>query len=272
MQSEFEDWIGRSASRRDSVTARLLAEFRVVLSPHLFATANDVAPPGFHFGLAPALHVAAELGDDGAEPRGGFMPPLPFAHRMWAGGVIETLGVLREGQRVLRRSTIVGIRRQEGRSGTFYVVEVLHEIEADGLLAVRERQDLVYREAVRSFVPKESVDLAADLVWHIDADALMLFRYSAFTFNGHRIHYDVDFARQQEGHEGVLVHGPLQATLLLNQLSVLRGGVPRRMSYRCIAQLPAPQRFRAESWRSEAGTEARIVSQAGVVTCQAQAA
>jgi 3-methylfumaryl-CoA hydratase len=269
MSESFIEWIGRSVTRRDMVTARLLAEFRVTLAPHLFEAADDIAPPGFHFGMAPALLAATQLGEDGAESRGHFMPPLPFAHRMWAGGSIESLLPLREGMRVRRRSTVTDITHRTGHSGEFYVVSVLHEIEADGAVAVRERQDIVYRQAIRAAASIEPEPFAADLSWQVTADALWLFRYSAFTFNGHRIHYDLDFARGKEGHAGLLVHGPLQATLLLNQLSALRGRVPQRMRYRCLAALTAPQSFDVLSRRTPDGAAARIVSQDGIVTCEA---
>ncbi len=271
MSENLEDWIGRSVLRYDQVTRRLLDEFSVTLSPHLFQTDTDIAPPGLHFGLAQAILSSAELGEDGAEARGGFMPPLPFDHRMWAGGSVETLAPLREGMRIIRRSTITDIKHRAGRSGAFYVVSLLHEIEGDGMLAVRERQDLIYREAIRTSEPVPGADFPAAITWRVIADPLMLFRYSAFTFNGHRIHYDSAFATTGEGHSGLLVHGPLQATLLLNQLATLKGHVPRMMSYRCLAPLSAPQTFSVASRAAESGMAGRIISHGGVVTCEASA-
>jgi 3-methylfumaryl-CoA hydratase len=271
MSENLGDWIGRSVLRHDQVTRRLLDEFSVTLSPHLFQTEAGIAPPGLHFGLAPALLSSAELGEDGAEARGCFMPPLPFDHRMWAGGSVETLAPLREGMRIVRRSTITDIKHRTGRSGAFYVVSLLHEIEGDGMLTVRERQDLIYRETIRASEPVTGANMPAAITWRVTADPLMLFRFSAFTFNGHRIHYDAGYATGGEGHGGLLVHGPLQATLLLNQLATLKGRVPRMMSYRCLAPLFAPQTFDVQSRKVDSGAAGRIVSHSGVVTCEASA-
>jgi 3-methylfumaryl-CoA hydratase len=271
MNVNFEDWIGRSVLRHDQVTRRLLEEFRVTLSPHLFQPDAKIAPPGLHFGLAPAILSVAELGEDGAEARGSFMPPLSFDHRMWAGGSIETLAPLGEGMRITRRSTITDIKHRAGRSGAFFVVSLLHEIEGDGMLAVRERQDLIYRETIRASETMRGEDVPADVRWRVTADPLMLFRFSAFTFNGHRIHYDAGYATAGEGHGGLLVHGPLQAALLLNQLATLKARVPRMMTYRCLAPLFAPQTFEVQSRAADSAAVGRIVSHSGIVTCEASA-
>ena len=267
----FEDWIGRSTSRSDHATERLLAEYRAAMAPFLFDSGADTAPPGFHFGLAPAILDSASLGPDGAEAKGLFLPPVPLPRRMWAGGVIDTVAPIRLGAAILRRSTLTDLKMREGKAGPLYVASVMHEIEADGILAVRERQDLVFRDGSIAKPPVTAETTAHDLSWKVDGSPVLLFRFSAFTFNGHRIHYDLDYARGVEGYAGLLVHGPMQATLLLNQLSVLRGGVPRRFDYRCLAPLVAEQTFTVESRRDGAGHAGRIVDSRGIATCEGQA-
>lgn len=267
MSDDFQDWIGRSLVREDVLTPRLLAEFRATLAPWLFDDGGPDCLPGVHACLAPVIPDMADTGPDGAERKGLFLPPIPLPRRMWAGGMIETVGPLRIGGRVERVSTITGIRFKQGSSGTLCLVSVQHEISGEDGLAVRERQDLVFREAAAANVvtgPEGHID--AD--WIVEASPLLLFRFSAMTFNGHRIHYDIDHARS-EGYPGLLVHGPLQAVLMLNLAAHRRGAVPPRFDYRCLAPLPAGGKFGVAC--DAAGTMPRILRSDGVVTAEAQA-
>jgi 3-methylfumaryl-CoA hydratase len=191
---------------------------------------------------------------------------------MWAGGEVETLAPFRIGAAVRRTTMIEDIQEREGRSGRLCFVTVRHAIESGGNLAVRERHDLVFREAGSSAPPVPSSRPMADLVWQVDASPILLFRFSALTFNGHRIHYDHPYATQTEGYAGLVVHGPLQADLLLNQAAVLFGAVPRRFSYRCIAPLIAGRPFEVLSARAgEHGATGSIVNADGVVTIEGKA-
>ncbi len=151
---------------------------------------------------------------------------------MWAGGIIESLRPVHAGQSVTRQSTITDIREKQGASGHLVLLSVRHDITDEQGLLIRERQDLVFRDGGLKPAPlKETKPPDAD--WQVEASPLMLFRFSAFTFNGHRIHYDPHYAAD-EGYPGLLVHGPLQATLMLNLLSVKLGAVPRHFEYRCL--------------------------------------
>lgn len=264
MADLFQDWIGRSVTRHDVATERLLAEYRATMAGHLFEDGIG-APPGFHFGLAPAILEPSQLGPDGAEAKGLFLPPIPFPRRMWAGGRIDSFAPIREHAQIVRRSAIAEISYREGKAGAFYLVSVVHEIEANGSLALRERQDLVFRQGGRAAPGKPDVESPHALTWTVDAAATLLFRFSAFTFNGHRIHYDLDFARGAEGYAGLLVHGPLQAALLLNQAAVVLKSVPRSFEYRCLAPLVSGQLFRVETSRDGAG---RIIDANGIRTCE----
>ena len=158
------------------------------------------------------------LGPDGHALRGGFLPPVPLPRRMWAGGRLEFPGTLRIGEAMRRRSVIKDVKEKTGKSGALVFVVLRHEVSGSDGLAVVEEQDLVYREAPDpSAAPPPPRMAPKDAAWSktIRPDAVMLFRYSALTFNGHRIHYDRPYAVETEGYPGLVVHGPLVATLLM---------------------------------------------------------
>jgi len=274
MGEDFAEWIGRSVTREDRVTERLLAEYRATLDPFLFRPQEkDACPPGFHWGLAPAVGKMSELGVDGAEAMGLFLPPIPLTRRMWAGGALETFNAIQIGMDVTRVAAIADVSLREGRSGPLCFVSVNHEIKSQGKLLVRERQDLVFRDgkAKPPAAPAPHAG-ASDVEWTVEPSAALLFRFSAFTFNGHRVHYDAPYAADVEGYGGLLVHGPLQAALLFNQASAALGRVPGRFEYRCTAPLVAGYPASVTTQRGENGATGRIVDHAGVVTADAKSA
>lgn len=238
-ETPFAGWIGRQTRAHDVVTERLDASFRAVLAPHLAPVGEGEVPPGLHWCLSPAVAPMAELGGDGHPARNRDLPPVPQPRRMWAGGVVETLDSLRVGDSVVRVSTIAGISRKHGRSGELWFVAIDHEFSTPRGLAVRDRQNIVYREAANPAGDRSGANDAprpsGRRVWSVATSPVLLFRYSAITFNGHRIHYDDPYARNEEGYGGLVVHGPLQATLLLNLATAEEGRVPRRFSYRGLA-------------------------------------
>jgi 3-methylfumaryl-CoA hydratase len=270
MNDNFESWIGNAVTREDVVTQRLMDEYRSTLSPHLFKPRSEVeCPPGLHWCLALPAHGIAKLGPDGAEAKGTFLPPVPLPRRMWAGGKVETFLPLRCNDKIERTSTITDVKNRDGKAGALCIVSVSHEINANGVLAIRERHDILFREASREpLVTKPPVvPLVGELEWQVEATPLLLFRFSAITFNGHRIHYDLPYAQGVEGYSGLLVHGPMQAALTLNQLSVLQGAVPRNFEYRCVSPLISGQTFKVISTRQ--GTS-MIANAAGVLTIEAR--
>lgn len=272
MSETFSDWIGRGVTRHDVATPRLAAEYRATMSPHLFTPDDpDHLPPGFHWGLAPATPPISDVGPDGAERKGDFLPPIPLPRRMWAGGSIETIRPIRMGRNVQRISTITDVKYKEGRAGRLYVLSVTHDItDADGLL-IRERQDLVYREGSPKSVTEASPPAPADAPsWTVDATALLLFRFSAFTFNGHRIHYDPHYAAE-EGYPGLVVHGPMQAALMLNMAASQLGDVPRHFRYRCVAPLFSGQSFTVCVDEAGPAPRVRVIRHDGVTTAEGQA-
>ncbi|WP_421692878.1 FAS1-like dehydratase domain-containing protein [Aestuariivirga sp.] len=247
------------------MTPRLLAEYRATLAPFLFETENLTCPPGLHFGLAPAIPRAEDVGPDGAERMGLSLPPITLPRRMWAGGLIETLRPLRCGVQISRTSTITGIRMKHGSTGAFCLVSVQHEIADEQGPAIRDRQDLVFREAADGLAPAVGDRKETRADWTIEPSPLLLFRFSAFTFNAHRIHYDVAHA-SAEGYPGLLVHGPLQAALLLNLAATRLGQVPEHFAYRCLNPLYAGPAF-GVAYENETES-ARVIRSDGVITAE----
>ncbi|OUS05460.1 hypothetical protein A9Q96_11980 [Rhodobacterales bacterium 52_120_T64] len=209
-------WLGRGEKVEDVLTHRLVSEYEAAVAPHGFSP-EGCAPLGIHWCLAPMTVPADKLGPDGHPDRGGFMPPVPLKRRMWAGGEVTMVSPLKAGDRVTRQSEITGITRKDGKSGPMVFVTVMHEYFTERGLAIRDRQDAVYLNPVEK--PQGVADAnkapQADHTEAVDINPTFLFRYSAITFNGHRIHYDQDYARSVEGYPDLVVHGPLQASLML---------------------------------------------------------
>ncbi len=216
-------WIGRSEVAQDIVTPVPVAALSATLDrDDPPPRAGDPLPPLWHWLYFLPLHRQSKIGADGHAERGGFLPPVPLPRRMWAGGRFAFHRPLRVGEVIRRTSTIAGVTHKSGRSGDLVFVPVRHEIAgAGGDLALVEEQDIVYRAAPRSGEAATMPRLApADAMWRRDIapDSVLLFRYSALTFNGHRIHYDRRYVTETEGYPGLIVHGPLLATLLVDLL------------------------------------------------------
>ena len=238
--TDFEAWIGRTRETEDIVTERLAASFRAIFNPYLAPQRDGVAPLGLHWCLSPEIAAMDELGRDGHPAKSAFLPPLPLPRRMWAGGALESRDAMRIGDRVRRISTISEIALKEGRTGQLWFVSIDHDFLTPRGLAVRERQTLVFREAAGAEVaaaqqPKSASPKACGDHWIVTPTPPLLFRYSAITFNGHRIHYDPPYARVTEGYAGLVVHGPLQATLLINLAAKVLGTDRLHMDYRGLA-------------------------------------
>jgi 3-methylfumaryl-CoA hydratase len=268
--------IGRSVERSDSITERLVDAFRATIEPHLAPQPEGAAPLGIHWCLAPQLAPMSRLGRDGhpAENEFGLAPPLP--RRMWAGGALDFRAPILRGGEVIRRSTFADVSVKVGRSGPLCFVTLRHDYLAEGVVALSERQDLVYREEASLAAARAAEDdharPAAEIEWRPTPDPVLLFRYSALTFNGHRIHYDEPYARAVEGQDGLLVHGPLQATWLLNIAATLGGSCPRRLDYRLLTPLVCGRACTVTAWRSGTGAlEGAIHDDLGRLTASAKA-
>ncbi|MEQ1955333.1 FAS1-like dehydratase domain-containing protein [Mesorhizobium yinganensis] len=241
-EKPFADWIGRTSESEDMLTERLAASFRAIFGKHLAPVADGAAPLGIHWCLSPSIAGMDELGPDGHPAKNRDLPPVPQPRRMWAGGSVETFGELRIGDRVSRTSSIADVTRKTGKSGELWFVAVDHVYSTERGIAIRERHDIVYREAAR---PAPANSAAAPNMApaerpfqrsvQVTTSPVILFRYSAITFNGHRIHYDLPYATEVEGYSGLVVHGPIQATLLFNMAATEIGAAPRKFDYRGLS-------------------------------------
>ncbi len=214
-------WIGRSETRHDLIGATPPAALDH--APREWAPGTPL-PPLWHWLYFLPLHRASELGADGHAKLGGFLPPLPLPRRMWAGSRFEFIEPLRIGDAVKRVSTIENVAAKQGRSGPLVFVTVRHEVFANDAAApaLREWHDIVYRAAKQAGEAEPTAQPApadAQFARELTPDDVLLFRYSALTFNGHRIHYDRRYVTEVEGYPGLVVHGPLIATLLLDLLA-----------------------------------------------------
>ena len=221
--SNAVDWIGRSETRDDVVTAAPVRGLMATLDRDAVGVTDGmVLPPLWHWLYFLPAERQSEIGPDGHAKRGGFLPPVALPRRMWAGGAFEFRAPVRVGDAVRRTSTIVDITEKKGRTGALAFVRVRHEIRRNGESdpAIVEIHDIVYRQARQPGDLEPVPEAAPEAVWKrvVVPDDVMLFRYSALTFNGHRIHYDRKYVTEVEGYPGLIVHGPLIATLLLDLL------------------------------------------------------
>lgn len=221
--SEGEDlraWVGRTETRHDMIGTERAVALQASLDVGEAALADGAAlPPLWHWLYFWDIASRSELGRDGHPAVGGFLPPVGPARRMWAGSRVSFPGVLRLGEPATRVSTIESVTEKSGRSGRLIFVTVRHEITGGEGLAIVDAHDIVYREDSggpgASARPGEPAPEDARWSEAVDPNPTLLFRYSALTFNGHRIHYDRDYARDVEGYGGLVVHGPLLATLMV---------------------------------------------------------
>ena len=220
--ARYEDWIGRTEQRSDLITAAPLAALSATLDRDDPPPAcGDALPPLWHWLYFLPVPRQGELGLDGHARRGGFLPPVALPRRMWAGGRLRFARPLRLGDAVTRTSRIAGVAEKSARSGPLMFVTVQHQIANDGGVAVTEAHDIVYRDMpAAGSAPATPPEAPTDEAFsrRIEPDPVLLFRYSALTFNGHRIHYDRSYVTKVEGYPGLVVHGPLIATLLLDLL------------------------------------------------------
>ncbi|UUD64553.1 MaoC family dehydratase N-terminal domain-containing protein [Pseudomonas seleniipraecipitans] len=269
--SAFSAWIGRTEESHDQLSRNLVKRIAATLGEDTPAH-GEALPPLWHWAFFQDPIAESGLGGDGHPARGGFLPPADNRNRMWAGGRVEFIAPLRVGGEATRVSTIKHIEEKHGRTGALLFVTVQHDYLQDGELAIREEQDIVYREPSP---PKSGAGEAlpnGDWQEGVVPSPTLLFRYSAVTFNGHRIHYDWPYVTDTEGYAGLVVHGPLIATLNLRAFCRANPQTRlRRFAYRGLRPLVAPQPFevagricapgKAQLW---AGNDAGMAQQADV--------
>jgi 3-methylfumaryl-CoA hydratase len=271
----LRQWIGREQEKSDTITPRLAESYNAIFNADSDIRSGDIAPVGIQWCLAPDIAPMDALGPDGHPARGGFLPPVPFPRRMWAGGRLVFSGSFRIGDDVSRRSVIEDVVLKTGRSGSLIFVTVRHEYSAGRGLILTERQDIVYREQEAKpsgAAPAGTETLpAADRTEVIAATPPLLFRYSAITFNGHRIHYDLDYVTKEEGYPGLIFHGPLQASYLLRMATDLGGALPKEFSFRSVRPLFAGGQIAVNARQTDTEMSLWIADQAGQATMNATA-
>lgn len=252
--------IGRERSLTDSMAPEPAARLATLLGRPM----PDALPTTWHWAYFNPAIPAEDVGHDGHERLGLFMPDAPFARRMWAGGTVEVIRPLVPGQPAEKRSRIEDVAFKSGRSGDLCFVTVAHEIDQNGP-ATRETQTIVYRDRGLAVAPLRAPGDPVPEGYRVLPDTTLV-AYSAITQNGHRIHWDRDFCRDVEGYPGLVVHGPLLATLLADTL--VPDPAPCRFTYRATAPVfeTSPFRIAAD------GATARIERSDGVTAMEAERA
>ena len=238
--AHLQQWVGKTEVMHETVRPEVAAALASTLDQDA-PGAGDPLPPLWHWTNFFAVVPQSQIGADGHPRRGGFLPPVPLPRRMWAGGRFVFHAPVPIGATLTRTSTIASVQAKTGASGRLVFVTVRHDITLDGRPAITEEHDIVYRDlAAPGSVPPPPKAAPREARWTrtIDPDPVLLFRYSALTFNGHRIHYDRSYVTEVEGYPGLIVHGPLIATLLLD---LVRRELPARgiaaFSFRALAPL-----------------------------------
>jgi 3-methylfumaryl-CoA hydratase len=272
----LRQWIGRATEASDVVTAQLVKGLRATLFQEIGEPkTGDAAPFTTHWCLAQPVFPMSQLGPDGHPARGGFLPPVPLPRRMWAGGELEFVDTLRVGDETTRSSRISDVTMKTGSTGTLCFVSVEHLVKTARGTAIRERQDVVYRDVSSTPQAAPAKAPTPPVAQHSEshmADPVLLFRYSALTFNGHRIHYDRDYVTKVEGYPGLIFHGPLQATFMVELAAKLRGGKPpKKFSYRGLQPLFEGSEFSINANTTDNGMELWTANSTGQPTMKGTA-
>jgi 3-methylfumaryl-CoA hydratase len=245
--ARLEDWVGSRESTVDIVTAAKVEAMAATLDrDDPPPREGDPLPPLWHWMFHAPIARHSALGPDGHPARGGFMPPVPLPRRMFAGGRMKFLRPVGVGETITREGEVISVSPKRGRTGELVFVTVRYVISTDAGPAIEEEQDIVYREdrsTAATTVP-EPADID-DMPWRrkIAPDAVMLFRYSALTFNGHRIHYDHPYVTEVEGYPGLVVHGPLIATCLAELCRDQSGRALASFAFRARSPIFTPSAF-----------------------------
>ncbi len=237
--TKLTDWVGRATQMDCWLDPWRAQAFHATIDASDRAPDDgDALPPCWHWLYFLDAAPSQQLGADGHPQRGGFLPPVPLPRRMWAGSRLEFVSPIVLGAQAQKRSRVASVEEKSGRSGTLCFVTVQHEVLGAGGLAIREEQDIVYRDVARGAAAPPTQNAPTTAVWRHawTFDPPRLFRYSALTFNSHRIHYDRDYAAREESYPGLVVHGPMLATLMLE---LVRTRSPeravRQFEFRAIA-------------------------------------
>ena len=269
-QANLQDWIGRSQTTEDAIDIGHASRIAATLGEKAPA-AGEVLSPLWHWCYFLESIPMTELGTDGHPARGSFLPPADNRNRMWAGGRVNFEGEFRAGIAASRRSTVSNIVEKQGRTGSLLFVTVTHEVEQAGHRVIHEEQDIVYRTPSPPKLTGSEAAPTAQWQMTVNPTSTLLFRYSALTFNGHRIHYDYPYVTQQEGYPGLVVHGPLIATYMVQSFRQANPGkTVKHLAYRGLRPLICPSPFMASGTVEEDGLARLWAEQDGTLAHQAE--
>lgn len=269
----LQQWIGREERSSDTISTQLLNRFAATLDG--YTAFNPATPHGIHWCLAPPALPQEQLGVDSHPATGGFIPPMPLPRRMWAASDINFFEPLLVNIDIERTSTIADVQLKHSKSaGPLVFVSIDHVFQQLQDIRIKERQTLVYRDhtAFKSAAPKAQAAIQQTVSsHHMTPNTTLMFRYSALTFNGHRIHYDHCYATEEEGYPGLVVHGPLMATVLMNSAQAQHSHATlKRFSFRGMAPAFVDQQLQINTLDKEAGT-LEILNEDGALVMQATA-
>ena len=253
-------WVGREETREGRLSEELAGMMGAALG-HAAAPGSDLSPgaampPLWHWAAFPEFVPMEELGADGHPRLGRFLPPLPYPRRMWAGGQLSFDGTLAVGETLRRRSEIVSVDEKQGGTGSMVFVRVAHAVEgARG--RIEERQDIVYLDIPETFRPPKAIPAPGepDFEETVAMSEARLFRFSAATFNAHRIHYDLAYTREVEKYPNLVVHGPMQAMMLMEAATRHVGQAPAKFRFRGVHPMFHDQDLRLVGRREEGAIE-----------------
>lgn len=268
-------WIGKTEVRRDSIDAKQADLMAATLGSGQVFGDGDILPTLWHWTYFLSAASTPDLGRDGHPKLGGFLPPVSLPRRMWAGGRLEFTTPLRIGETVEKRSSIKAVKVKHGGTGALCFVTVVHEFSVDGEHRLTEEQDIVYREDPSADQPPKQPPMppqGAEAVATVSASPVLLFRYSALTFNAHRIHYDRDYCREVEGYSDLVVHGPLTSTLLVNHAVAQHVGKKlKSYSFRAVSPICGEQAFTLNQKQDQTGCALWAETSEGALAMSASA-
>jgi itaconyl-CoA hydratase/mesaconyl-C4 CoA hydratase len=267
---DLSAWLGRSQTFEDALDAGQARRIAATLSCPIPA-AGDTLSALWHWCYFLENVPSAEIGLDGHPERGGFLPPANNRNRMWAGGRVTFEGDLKIGVPARKTSTIKNIQEKQGKTGALLFVTLTHEIEQLGRRVIIEEQDIVYREPSPPKLTGTEVQPVAQWQRTIEPTPVLLFRYSAITFNAHRIHYDYPYVTEQEGYPGLVVHGPMLATFMVQAFQAANPQARlKHLNYRGLRPMVCPTPFEVGGTVESPGAAQLWISQGGTLAHQAQ--
>lgn len=269
-QADLNAWIGRSQTTEDAVDLGHASRIAATLGESA-PQQGDALSPLWHWCYFLESVPMTELGRDGHPARGGFLPPADNRNRMWAGGRVTFEGEFKAAVPASKTSTVSNIVEKQGRTGSLLFVTVTHEVMQEGQRVIHEEQDIVYRVPSPPKLTGTEPAPQAQWIMAVNPTSTLLFRYSALTFNGHRIHYDYPYVTETEGYPGLVVHGPLIATTMVQSFRRAHPGAKvRHLAYRGLRPLICPHVFEVGGSIVEPGLARLWAQQDGTLAHQAE--